>query len=133
MRETLVDIKVDDKVYYLAFNLNVMEAIQSEYGTVDEWGALIDSGAIVEEKKDKKGNVLEVKRTGEADLKAINFGFTEMLNEGMDIKSEEAGEVWKPLSKKAVSRIISKYGFEDAYNTMQQSIIDSTADEEKNA
>lgn len=131
MKETLVELKIEDKSYYLAFNLNVMEAIQAEYGTIDEWGALIDTGAIVDIKKDKKGNVVEVKRAGEADIKAVNFGFTEMLNEGMDIKAEETGDTWKPLSKKAVARLISKYGFEEAYNTMQQSIIESTVDEDE--
>ena len=133
MKETTMDINIDGKDYSLAFNLNVMEAIQAEYKTIDEWGALTESGAIVEEKKDKKGNVLDVKRTGETDIKALVFGFTEMINEGMDIKAEEAGEVWKPLTKKAVARLISKYGFENAFMEMQKTMIESTADEEKNA
>lgn len=133
MKETTMDINIDGKDYSLAFNLNVMEAIQAEYKTIDEWGALTESGAIVEEKKDKKGNVLDVKRTGETDIKALVFGFTEMINEGMDIKAEEAGEVWKPLTKKAVARLISKYGFENAFMEMQKTMIEATSDEEKNA
>ncbi len=63
-------IKYKDKKYKLAFNLNVMERIQEKYGTIDKWAALTDGSK------------------GEPSAAALIFGFTEMLNEGIDIDNE---------------------------------------------
>ena len=35
-------LQYKNKTYKLVFNLNVMEAIQEEYGSVDKWGSLTD-------------------------------------------------------------------------------------------
>lgn len=101
--------------YNLVFNLNVMERIQEEYGTVEKWGALTDGA------------------DGEPDFKAVLFGFTEMINEGIDIANDDNGTDIKPLTRKQVGRIISEVGLKMATNVMNTTVIESTQSEEKNA
>ena len=78
MKDYKFDFEVDDKKYTLVFNLNVMEAIQKQYGSVQKWGRLTDS------------------KKGEPNAKALIFGFTEMINEAIDIENEETNST-KPL------------------------------------
>ena len=63
MKEMRTEIEYKGTTYNLVFDLNVMEEIQDEYGTLDEWGKLTDGS------------------TGEPNAKAVIFGFTAMLNE----------------------------------------------------
>ena len=102
--------------YAIVFNLNVMEAIQEEYGSLDEWGALTDG----------------TNKNGEPDAKAVIFGFREMINEGIDIANDENGTDDKPLTLKQVGRIISEVGLEQATATMNETVIESTKGDEKN-
>ena len=101
--------------YAIVFNLNVMERIQEEYGSLDDWGALTDGT-----------------KNGEPDAKAVIFGFAEMINEGIDIANDDNGTDIKPLTLKQVGRLISEVGLEQATETMNQTVIDSTKGEEKN-
>lgn len=103
------------KEYTLVFNLNVMERIQQEYGTVDKWGELTSS---------RDGS--------EPDAKAVIFGFTEMLNEGIDIENDENGTDIKPLTLKQVGRMITEAGLVKATGVMQDTVIASTQGTEKN-
>ena len=73
MKDIKGEITYNGKVYPYVFNLNVMEAIQDEYGTLDKWGELTDGSS------------------GEVNAKALIFGFTAMFNEGIDIQNEEKG------------------------------------------
>lgn len=109
-------IHYKDKEYKLVFNLNVMEKIQEEYGTVDKWGEMTD------------GTV-----TGEPDAKAVIFGFREMINEGIDISNEENGEKTKFLSLKQVGRLITEVGLKSVTDTINKTVIDSINSDEKNA
>lgn len=101
--------------YKLVFNLNVMERIQSEYKSMDEWGSLTDGTA-----------------KGEPDAKAVIFGIAEMLNEGIDIENEENGTDVKPFTLKQVGRIITDVGLANVAKQMNQTVIDSTKTAEKN-
>ena len=94
-----------------------MEAIQEEYGTLDEWGALTDG----------------TNNNGEPNAKAVIFGFTQMLNEGIEIDNEDNGTDTKPLTLKQVGRIITEFGLVNATQVMNETVVDSTKDEEKNA
>lgn len=96
------------KSYDVVFTLNVMEAIQEEYGTLDKWADLTEG-------KDTEPNA-----------KAVIFGFTEMLNEGIDIKNEETGSNEKPLTRKQVGRILTDVGMAKIASTMQEVVIGST-------
>ena len=107
-------IQYKNESYVLVFNLNVMEAIQQEYGTIEKWGELTDGQA------------------GEPDAKAIIFGFREMLNEGIDIENDEKGTEKPFLSLKQVGRIISEIGFENATTALNETVVESTKSEEKN-
>ena len=109
-------IQYKDKEYSLVFNLNVMETIQEEYGTIEEWGNLTDGS-----------------KNGEPDAKAVIFGFTAMLNEGIDIENEEKGTDIKPLTLKQVGRLITEIGLSEATAKLNETVIESTKSDEKNA
>lgn len=114
MKDMNGKIQYKDKEYKIVFNLNVMEAIQDEYGSLDKWGSLTDGS------------------NGEPNAKAVIFGFTQMLNEGIDIENDENGTDIKPFTLKQVGRIITDVGLAEATKTLNQTVIDSTQSEEKN-
>lgn len=107
-------IEYKGKTYKLYFNLNVMEQIQEEYGTIDKWGELSDG------------------ITGEVNAKAVIFGITAMINEGIDIENEEKGTDIKPFTLKQVGRMITEIGIKEATKKLNETVIESTKDE-KNA
>lgn len=107
-------IEYKGKTYKLYFNLNVMEQIQEEYGTIEKWGNLSD-GAL-----------------GEVNAKAVIFGMAAMINEGIDIENDEKGTDIKPLTLKQVGRIITEVGMKEATKALNDTVIESTKDE-KNA
>ena len=100
--------------YHLAFNLNVMQAIQEEYGSLDEWG------------KQTEGE------NGEPNAKAVIFGFAAMLNEGIDIDNEDNNTDIKPLTLKQVGRLIGTVGMDAITAQMQEIVVNSTEDGSKN-
>lgn len=102
------------KEYTLVFNLNVMEEIQREFGSIAEWGALTDGAS------------------GEPDARAVKFGITAMLNEGIDIQNEESGEHTPLLTEKQVGRMISEMGFENTVKALNGTVVESTQSAEKN-
>lgn len=101
--------------YKIVFNLNVMEAIQEKYGTLEEWGKLSDGEG------------------GEPNAKAVIFGFTQMINEGIDIMNEENGTELKPMKLKQVGRMITEIGLEAATKELNTTVVESTKSAEKNA
>lgn len=119
MKEKYGKIRYKGKEYKLAFNFNVMEEIQEEYGTIDKWGNLTDGTA--------RG-----KTKGEPNAKAVIFGFRAMLNEGIDIDNEENGTDFKPFTTKQVGRLITEIGLVEATKTLNETVVESTESEEKN-
>lgn len=100
------------KDYKIVFNLNVMEKIQEAYGSVDAWA-------------DKTVGA-------EPNARAVIFGITEMINEGIDIDNEER-DVKEPfLTTKQVGRMITEIGMREMNQKMQKTIVDSTKSAEKN-
>lgn len=97
--------------YNLPFNLNVMEKIQDRYETIDKWSNLLESG----------------------NAKAIKFGFTEMINEGIDIENETAEVKKEFLTEKQVGRMISEIGLQETAQELSNAVIESTQSDEKNA
>lgn len=114
MKTTSKEIEYKGKTYKIVFNLNVMEAIQAEYKTLDNWGALTDG----------KNN------DGETDVKALIFGFTEMLNEGIEIDNEDNGTNTPLLTHKQVARLLTDYGIANATDKMNELVVDSTKTDE---
>lgn len=111
-------LKVNDTVSYpLAFTLNVMETLQEEYGSFEKWGNLVEGKG--------KGK--------EANIKALIFGLTEMINEGLDIEADEKGTEYKPLSNKKVGRLLTEIGLEKVTEQITDIVVESTKSDEKNA
>ena len=117
MKDESQTLTYKGKDYKLVFNLNVMEAIQEEYGSIDKWGQLTGS----------EGE--------EPNAKAVIFGFTQMLNEGIDISNEENGTEEKPLTLKQVGRLLTDFGMDKAGEKLASAVSKSTktGNETKNA
>ncbi|MEI3541750.1 MAG: hypothetical protein V8P98_02960 [Acutalibacteraceae bacterium] len=92
--------------YPLVFTLNVMEAIQEKYGTIEAWSNLIQ-------------------RDGEPDIKALKFFITEAINEGLEIEAEKNGEKRKAITSKKAGRILTEIGLSGAASKIMATISDS--------
>lgn len=115
MENTYQTIEYKGKKYKLVFDMNVMEEIQEKYGSIEKWGELTDGSK------------------GEPNAKAIKFGFTAMLNEGIDIDNEENGTKEKLLTLKQVGRMITEIGFTNSAEALNKTVVESTKSDEKNA
>ena len=114
MRQTKKTLEHNGKEYPLVFNLNVMEVIQDEYKTLDAWGELTDGS------------------TGEVNVKALIFGFTAMINEGLEISNEENGTNEPLLTHKQAGRILTDIGLKEVTSAVNEIVVDSTqTDEDK--
>lgn len=114
LKDYKIELEVGEENYSLIFNLNAMQEIQEEYGTLEKWGELTDGKA------------------GEVNVKALIFGLTAMMNEAIEIENEEKG-IDKPLlTKKQVGRIITKAGVENSAKKLNEAIIESTKSDSKN-
>ena len=137
MKEMRGTLTYKDTDYDLVFDLNVMEQIQDEYGTIERWSELTDGKEIV---LDKNGDPLiddngdPITKPKEVDARALKFGIWCMINEGIEIKNEEEGSDLKPITKNQVGRMLTTYGLAKATEIANQSVIDSiiTDDAEKN-
>ena len=104
--------------YELVFNLNVMEQIQEAYGSVAAWGD-------------------QVENSEEPNAKAVKYGITCMINEGIDIYNEdhEDDEDFKPrkfMSENKAGRIITEIGLGETTKQLKKSVVDGTKSDEKN-
>ena len=108
MLDKMSDLEVDGVKYPIVFNLNVMEIIQEEYGSITRWSDLIE----------KKGS--------ETDIRALKFGIGAMINEGIDIENEKSENKRDFLTAKQVGRIVSEYGFAKMTKKALQTVIEST-------
>jgi len=114
MKDFYTEVELNGKKHLLCFDLNVMEAIQAEYGTVDKWSELTAG------------------KKGEADAKAIIFGFREMLNEGIEISNEQTGADEKPFTHKQVGRLLTQLGLDTVSSKLNEAIAIANKDESKN-
>ena len=114
MKEKSTDIEYKGKTYKIVFNFNVMEEIQEEYGSIEKWGSLSDG------------------ESGEPNAKAVIFGFTCMLNEGIDIENEQNGTDIKHFTTKQVGRILSEIGLAEVTSKLNSTVVESTKTDEKN-
>ena len=113
MKNQIISYKGHD--YTLVFNLNVMEAIQDEYGTLAKWGELTDGSK------------------GEVNAKAVIFGVAQMINEGIDMENDDKGTDIKPMSLKQVGRLLTEVGMKEATAKLNTAVVESTKSDEKNA
>ena len=98
--------------YDLVFNLNVMEMLQDEYGSVEAWSA-------------------KAMESDEPNIKVLKFGFKAMLNEGIEIYNEDNPDEPKELvNDKTVGRIISSVGFSSVADIIANTVVNSTQSED---
>lgn len=113
--EREVTFNYNNEDYALLFNLNVMEEIQEEYGTIEKWGELTEANGK------------------EPNAKAIKFGLGAMINEGIDVYNETHEEKRPFFTPKQIGRIITEVGLNNIAATMQKTVIESTKSDEKNS
>lgn len=113
MKNNIAYIETEERRIPIVFNLNVMEEIQEQYGSVAEWGELTSGD-------------------GEPKIKDLKFGVMAMINEAIDIKNEENGTNETPLNEKQVGRIISQVGLNGVLEKVQELTIASTDSGEDN-
>lgn len=116
MKENEKTVTYKGKEYKLAFNLNVMEEIQDEYGTFEKWSELTSGTAQ------------------EINIKAVKFAILKTINEGLSIEAEENGTEYTPVTSAFVGRLLTEIGIAEMYKKLQDTVIESTkTDEGKNA
>lgn len=129
MKEVSKSLSYKGREYKIVFNLNVIEAIQKEYGSLERWGELTDG-----KKKDENGKKIDT----EVDWTALIFGIQEALNEGIDIDNEDRAEKLPFLTHRQVARMISAIGEEKVIEDLNSLVIESNKgetdaeDQEKN-
>lgn len=111
MKDYKVTFKFEDKEYGAVFNLNVMEQIQEEYGSIKKWGELTDA------------------KSGEVNAKALIFGLCAMMNEAIEIENDEKGEKTPLFTLKQVGRIITRAGLETSAKTLNNAVVEATKED----
>jgi hypothetical protein len=113
MKNKIVYIETEKKKYPLVFNLNVMEEIQEQYGSLEKWGEITQGD-------------------GEPKIKDLKAGIIAMINEAIDIENENNGTYETPLTEKQLGRIMSEVGIQEIVMKIQEITIASTKNGEDN-
>lgn len=116
MKSNEIFIEYKGQKYDVVFDMNVIETLQTKYGSFNNWSDLIQP-------TDGK----------ECNIEALKFGFCEALNEGIDIANEDREEKLEFLTLRQVGRIITDLGLRNINEKIQDAVIESTKSEEKNA
>lgn len=99
--ETLRRIILDGRTFPVKIDLNVLEKIQDEYGSIYEFERKILG---LEVARDRNGKVIygddkkPVMLSVEPSIKAIKTVLPLMINEGLAIEAGETGQSWEPVS-----------------------------------
>ena len=113
MKDKIIFIDEEQKIP-LIFNLNVMEEIQEQYGSLEKWGEITQGNG------------------GEPQVKDLKKGVMAMINEAIDILNEEKGTNETPLNEKQVGRVLSRVGLVEITKKIQEITIASTESGENN-
>ena len=111
MKIKMAHFEVNDKKYPLVFNLNVMEEIQEQYGSLDKWGQMTEN-------------------VDGASIKDLKFGVMAMINEGIDIENEENGTNEPMINSKQAGRLLSEVGIKEVFEKIHEITIASTESED---
>lgn len=111
MKNTIAYIETENRKVPLVFNLNVMEEIQEQYGSLDKWGEITEGD-------------------GEPRAKDLKAGIIAMINEGIDIENEENGTNEPMLTLKQVGRLITEVGIQEIVAKIQEITLASTKSED---
>lgn len=113
MKNKVVYIETEKRNIPLVFNLNVMEEIQEQYGSLEKWGEITQGD-------------------GEPKVKDLKAGIMAMMNEAIDIENEENGSNETPLTEKQVGRIMTEVGIQEIVNKIREITVASTNSGEDN-
>jgi hypothetical protein len=113
MKNKVVYIETEKRKIPLVFNLNVMEEIQEQYGSLEKWGEITQGD-------------------GEPKVKDLKAGIMAMINEAIDIENEENGSNETPLTEKQVGRIMTEVGIQEIVNKIREITVASTNSGEDN-
>jgi hypothetical protein len=113
MKNKVVYIETEKRNIPLVFNLNVMEEIQEQYGSLEKWGEITQGD-------------------GEPKVKDLKAGIMAMMNEAIDIENEENGSNETPLTEKQVGRIMTEVGIQEIVKKIQEITVASTNSGEDN-
>ena len=94
-------IETEKAKYPVVFNLNVMQELQEEFGSIQEWGDRVDGA------------------NGDPNIKALKYGMMLMINEAIDIENEENGTNRPFVTEKQVGRIITEVGIGKASEVLK--------------
>jgi hypothetical protein len=108
---TVTPVEMNGKTYYLAFTLNVMEALQSRYENIN---------VLFEELSKAEKDPMSI------DMKMVIDFFEEMLIEGSDIQSENTGEAITPPTHRQAGRIIQAVGLGKSAAIFRDLVVKST-------
>ena len=111
MIDKITYLETNSEKYSLAFTLNVMEALQDEYGTLSQWSELI-------------------RNQKEPNIKALKFFITEAINEGIDIENEKSDEKRASITSSKAGRIITEIGFQKVAKTINKMVSESVKTKE---
>ena len=114
MQDIIKHIEYKGEQLPLVYNLNVMEQIQEQYGTLQKWADLVS--------KD------------EPKIKDIKFGIMAMINEGIDIENEARSDKKAFINEKQIGRILTEIGLENTIQNVVDLQVKSTeVEQSKNA
>jgi len=108
MGDNLKYLKTKNESFPFCYSLNVMEALQSEFGSLNQWSDMV-----------------EPKDGSEPRIKALVFFFKEAINEGIDIENEKLEQPRKFINEKKVGRIISELGVKTILEQLKSTVIES--------
>ena len=107
MKNKTVYIETEKRKIPLVFNLNVMEEIQEQYGSLEKWGEVTQGD-------------------GEPKIKDLKAGISAMINEAIEIENEENGTNETPLSEKQIGRVMTEVGIQVIVEKIKEITIAST-------
>lgn len=108
-------LKTKNEEFPYVYSLNVMEALQNEYGSLENWS-----------------NLIEPKDGSEPKIKAMLFFFKEAINEGIDIENENKHEERNFINEKKVGRIISELGIEEIVKQLKNVVVEASGTNSEN-
>jgi len=112
MIDKKMSITIKGVEFPMAFNLNVLEAIQERYGTIEKWQDRIQP------------------KKGEAQIKDIKWTLVTFINEGIEIENEN-GEKRTLLTEKQLGRMITNVT--DIAKAITKTVTDSVPVPDPNA
>ena len=110
MKDIIAYIETEKRKYPIVFNLNVMEEIQEQYGSLDAWGE-------------------KTQGAGEPSIKDLKFGIMAMINEAIDIENEMNGTNDNPVTGQQVGRIMTEVGVNNIVLAIRDITVKSTITE----